>query len=125
MLNHSQGPSPITSAPETPGSPSELGVKGRKDTEMGFKDPPAPGAPWASAVPDRQSQATPAPALVPLELVSWRAFGHPEGRVCGCGLAWGSVACALQMKGKLCMVVLSSQPGYLGVENSAYTKRNS
>lgn len=75
---------------------------------MGFKDPPAPGAPWASAVPDRQSQAMPAPAMVPLELVSWRAFAHPEGKVHGCGLAWESVACAPQMKGKLCMVVLSS-----------------
>lgn len=115
MLNRSQSPSPIISAPETPGRPSEHGVKGRKDTEMEFKETPAlcvpsevwagsetwvPGAPWASAAPDRQSQATPAPAMVPLELVSWGAFAHPEGRVRGRGLAWGSVACVLQMKGK-------------------------
>lgn len=54
MLNRSQSPSPIISAPETPGRPSEHGVKGRKDTEMEFKETPAlcvPSEVWAGSEP--------------------------------------------------------------------------
>lgn len=51
--------------------------------------------PWTSAVSDRWSQVMSPPVMFPLELVSWRASAYPEGRVHGCGLTWGSVACTL------------------------------
>jgi hypothetical protein len=109
MLNPSQDP--YISAPETSSSQSELSNKGREGAEMvqSFRLLLKSGLdqrggyqvlPWTSAVSDRWSQVMSPPVMVPLELGSWRASAYPEGRVHGCGLTWGSVACTLQMHSK-------------------------